>query len=318
MRIPATVVCAAILSLPARSEPLTHSDREALLENLEQLRESVDSKIDARFRQAITAYREAESSDQNAVDFYLKCTEKLNFIDQKKKASEFRDWKKKQEYLSDPNFGTTLRCQLKWLMLVLRASSEKADPVALAVEAQGMIDSIFNNAEKLKTLEPTLNQAVTSTVFAKIFEIEIPSKNKWPLSPVQIDTVYKEVIFPTMRGTANIEKLRAAWVKRITQEKIKVEIWQTPAPNQKKNEAAVEKSLEHQKFVEEVVPELMWQMETDLFRNGDEAGAAKRMLSHIQNHLDHKSSRAWGESFKNLLAPPLPTAESPDSKPAAP
>ena len=58
----------------------------------------------------------------------------------------------------------------------------------------------------------------------------------------------------------------------------------------------------------ETLPELQWQMEMDLFRNGDEGGAAMRMLAHIEKHLNHKSAREWGEQFKNLLSPKPPRA----------
>lgn len=304
MRILATFICSAILASSARSEPLSPADREALLENLEKLQETVDSKLDARFRQAAIAYRDAMSSDDAAISFYLKCVEKLNFTDLKKKPSEFREWKKAQAgRLTDPNFGAALRCQLQWLILTLRASSDKANADALTAEAQAIIDGIFNNAEKLKTQEQLLSQSVISTVFAKIFEIETPGKNKWPLSPLPIDPVYKQVIFPPLVGPSNLVKLHAAWVKRIKQEEISFETWREKSKPEKKNGVETYNSPEHEKFVEETIPELLWQMEMDLFRNGDESGAAKRMLNHIETHLNHKSCGAWREAFKALLAP---------------
>ena len=46
-----------------RSEPLSSSDREALLDNLEKLRETAGSRVDARFRVAMTAFSEALASE---------------------------------------------------------------------------------------------------------------------------------------------------------------------------------------------------------------------------------------------------------------
>lgn len=68
------------------------------------------------------------------------------------------------------------------------------------------------------------------------------------------------------------------------------------------------KGPEHERFLLEVLPDLQWQMEVDLFRSGDESGAALRMLSHIEKHLNHRSARSWGAEFKNLLKPKAPPA----------
>ena len=76
---------------------------------------------------------------------------------------------------------------------------------------------------------------------------------------------------------------------------------------------APDSTPEYERFVNETLPDLEWQMELDLFRHGDEAGAAKRMLKQIQNHPDHKSCHAWTEEFANLLKPkpPAPAAAAP-------
>jgi hypothetical protein len=44
-------------------------------------------------------------------------------------------------------------------------------------------------------------------------------------------------------------------------------------------------------------------MELDLFRNGDESGAAVRMLAHLEKYLAHPSARDWGKQFEALLKP---------------
>lgn len=319
MRIPAVLVCASLVVSSARSEPLTSADREALLENLEKIRETADSKVDARFRLAISAYREAMSTDEAAMDFYLKCIEKVNFEDQQRKNADFRDWKRKEgDKLGDQGFRLALRYQLRWLILTLRASSEKTKVSELSGDAQEIVDAIFRDADKLAGQGQTLGQPVTSTVFARAYEIGGLDKETWPLTPVQLDAVYGQVIFPPLRTPSRVEALRAAWIKRIQQEITKTESISRngggnggPKKNGGENGPG---SPEHERFMAENVPQLQWEMEMDLFRSGDEAGAAMRMLSHIQKHLDHKSSRDWGQQLKTLLTPkPAPTAA-----PAAP
>ncbi len=300
MRCLPILVCLALGLSRAHTEPLSSSDREALLDNLEKVRETANSKVDARFRLAMAAYTEALGSEDAIMELYLKCIGKLNFED--KKPSEFREWKHKEaDKLKDPSFHEALRIQLRWLVLTLRSCSDKADMAAIGNEARSVLDELFGAAVRLQGQEQTLNQAVTSSVFARTYEIVLPDKAKLPSSPMQLDRVYSQVIFPPLHSPSQIEALRAAWNKRIQQEVIKFEAWSgRGGPGKGPPDP---KSPEFEKFVTETVPELEWQKETDLFRNGDETGAAKRMLAHIEKHLDSHSARAWGDEFKNLLAP---------------
>jgi hypothetical protein len=311
MRILATTLLAsALIATQARSEPLSSADREALLESLEKIRENADSKVDARFRLAIAAYREAMTTDDAAMEFYLKCIEKVNFEDQQKKNSEFREWKRREgDKLSEQGYRLALRYQLRWLILTLRAASEKTRSSDLVNEAQEVVDSIFRDAVKLGEHGQTLGQPVTSTVFARAYEIGNVENAKWPLSPIQLEQVYNEIIFPLYRNPTGIASLRAAWIKRIQQEGLKEEAMGGNGGGGRRNGPQPPREGDKERFVMETLPELQWQMELDLFRSGDEGGAAVRMLEHIQKHLNHRSAREWGDQFKNLLSPkPAPAA----------
>ena len=318
MRILAILMVAALTASAARSQTLSAADREALLENLEKLRDVATSKVDARFRIAVAAYRDAMTSDDATLELYVKCIEKTNFIDQQKKTSEFLEWKHKDDVkaqLADTAFRLALHYQLRWLLLTLQASSEKANPKVLATEAQELVDALFRDADKLAGQEKLLQVPVTSSEFAKAYEIGDLKKDKWPLSPINLEEIYGSIVLPPLRTPTRLAALRASWIKRIQQEGIKVEVWSgttTKAPSVKGNKAKPEhrvsaasdaKNLEHDKFVAERQPELQWQMEVDLFRNGDESASALRMLAHLEKHITHKSARKWAEEFRNLLSP---------------
>lgn len=323
MRILAILIVAALTVSAARSETLSAADREALLENLDKLRDAAFSKVDARFRTAMAAYHEAMVSDDATLELYMKCIEKVNFIDQQKKTSEFLDWKRKDEVKeqhSDSAFRLALRYQLRWLALTLQASSEKANFKTLAADAQDIVDGIFRDADKLAGQEKVLQGSVTSSEFAKAYEIGDLKKDKWPLSPINLEEIYGTIVFPPLRNPARVAALRAAWIKRIQQEGIKIEEWSlnTKVLPKGKNDrgkndkgksehrigmAADLKAPEYDKFVIEQQPELQWQMEVDLFRNGDESASALRMLAHLEKYIAHKSARKWGEEFRNLLKP---------------
>ena len=315
MRVPAVFLCMALTASSARSEPLTAADREALLESLEKLRQTADSKVDARFRLAIAAYREAMVTDDAAVGLYLKCIEKVNFENRQKKDSEFREWKRKEaDRLGDPSFRLALRYQLRWLVLTLQAASDKAEVRTLATEAQEIVDSVFRDAEKLQSQGGLLGQAVTSTVFARAYEIGGLDNEKWAPSPVQLDQIYEKIIFPVYRFPDRVDSLKAAWNRRILQEGIKISVLAATAEGRRNALSTAPQSPEEEKFIAETVPELQWQMEMDLFRSGDETAAAMRMFKHIEKYISHRSAREWSEEFSTLLRPkpatPTPPADA--------
>ncbi len=297
------LACMAALSGTAWSAPLSPADREALLESLEKLKENAEGKVAARFRTAIAAYRAAIGSDEAALDLYLKCVEKVNFTDRQRKASDFRDWKRAEsDRLSSSDFRSALRAQLRWLVIYLQSADENADRSKLAADGQAILDSLYANAGRLRAQQQTLAQPVTSTVFARAYEVGGLEKIKWPQSPVQLEPFYDQVVFPLYRNAAGIESLRSAWLKRIRQEAVAAEAGGGNGGGRRGPSAP--RSADADRFIAETRPELQWQMEVDLFKAGDESGAARRMLEHIMANITHRSARAWGEQFRNLLSPP--------------
>lgn len=306
------MLCSAFAMQQANADLLTAPDREALLENLEKIRAAADSNLDARFRLAIVAFRNAMRSDEAAMELYLNCLEKVNFSDQLKKPADFREWKRKEgEKLSDPGLKLALRHQLRWLMLTLEAASANPDRPKLAAEAQQIVDTIFREPEKLKNQGEILGQSVTGTVFAKAYDINNVKVDDWALSPIALQAVYDDILLPPVRTSSRLEELRARWIKRIQQESLLMEHLgegrrrDRGDGREEKRIGTIEsmQSPEYLKFMQEKVPELQWEMEKDLFICGDQAGAAKRMLAHLQTNISHASAKKWGDEFEKLLSP---------------
>ncbi|MDP4625659.1 MAG: hypothetical protein NWT08_11040 [Akkermansiaceae bacterium] len=297
-----TLVFAAVLATAftqLHAQELSDADRETLLDRLEKIQESVNSTADSRYRNAISAYRAAMLSDDAAIDFYLKCEEKVNFEDLKKDGGDFRDWKRKNDNkLSDKEFKLALRQQLRWLVLTLEAASEDVDREALASKAADAIDSIISQAEDLKKHREVLNGSVTGTVFAKAYDLNTVKVENWPLSPIPVQAVYEQVIFPPLRRVDRTESLRTAWTKRITQEMVLLDLWSGKGDEKLK---AGEHSPQYEKFVADSLPKIQWESEVDIFKAGDERGSAVRMLAHIEKYILHESAPKWAEEFVALL-----------------
>ena len=323
------LLCVATVPGTAFSQSLTSADREALLDQLEKLRETVDSRNDARFANAISAYRSAMTSDANTLEFYLKCIEKVEYTDTKRKAKDFRDWKKKEkDKLDKPGFRRALRHQLRWLMLSLEAASSTADRQDIVEKAKVIVRDVFDDLKLMADQEQVLKQSAVASVFAKAYDIDGSKVENWPSSPMDLEDLYDNLFLPPLRKPSHLTELRNTWMKRIEQElairenmaryarrllqeqqRQQEEYVTQNSPNETNNEynetriGTVEamRPPEYQQYLAEEVPELLWKMEMDLFKCGDQSGAARRMVEHLKKYIKHKSAGEWSEEFTALL-----------------
>lgn len=328
MRNSFLVILTAILCGHAAADSLSDVDREAMLERLQKIQDSADSRVDARFRTAITAFRGAMQSDQAATELYLNCVEKVNYTDQLRKAADFREWKKNEgERLGEPGFKLALRYQLRWLMLTLEGASEKADRLKLAVEAEEIMDTVFREPLKLKGQEALLSQGVLTCIYAQAYELSHVKVENWPSSPIDVEATYENLIFPPLRKLSSVKTLRAKWLKRIQLETIKAEHWgereDRNGQNRRVGMTDAMRSAAYMRFLANEVPKLQWDMETDLYKAGDQKDASIRMLALLEKNITHASAPEWGKKMKALLSPaavdtnetPPPSEETVNAQP---
>jgi hypothetical protein len=320
---PTCLILAAALSLSsAHADVLSAAEREALLQKLEEMRADAESKVDARYRAAIAAYQAAMASDDAAMELYLNCVEKVNFKDQQRKNADFREWKRREaDRLSDPAIGLALRLQLRWLILTLRAASEKTERADLTSGVREVVDTIVTDAEKLKNQRQILDQSAVSSLFARAYEIGEVKVSDWVFSPGQIGEVYEKILLPPLRASRQADSLRSAWIRRIQQEIRLREFLPEERDEGGKRRIGMANDMRspgYEQFIANTVPELQWSMEMDLFRHGDERNSALRMLAHLEKNLGHKSARKWATEFAMLLrgedaetAPPAAAGQPP-------
>ncbi len=320
MRIAALFLPILLLAPAAHGEFLTEAKRTELMEKLTRLQEASQRQTDGRFQSAIRAYEQAMSSNEAALDLYLKCIEKVRFTDQRKEPKEFRDWKEQNEAsYTDPGFKLALRYQLKWLMLSLEAASEKPDVERLTAEASKMLTTIYGDIDKVNHQSATLKQSVLSTVFAQAYGVN-KIKSDWPASPIELNTIYEKVILPPLRRPSRLADLNAAWDRRIQLEALDAIEWSNGKNNggsrkdrEKEREIREQQRDDHalreEKFQTETRPLLLWKKQLDLYASGDELGAANRMIEHIGTYANHSSCQEWLEQLQKLLSPQAPAAQ---------
>ena len=312
------VLSACALTSPLQAELLSEADRESLTRKLDIMINQGKDALTKRQAAAYQAYRAAMGSESAALDLYLNCVEKVDFIEAGKKSSDFRSWKssdKAKDKLSDPGFRCALRHQLNWLVLSIEAArlEQEEKPLAtLSSKAKAAIDNIYQDAQKLGAHHSELKQDVTGSVFAKAYGFGTYRVKDWPTTPLNIAEVYESIVFPALREERKPDALRTAWKQRIMYQELMLEHWSKGPESKRIGMKRDVKPPAYYKFVEQEKPNLIWQMELDVFDAGDERGAAGRMLSHIQANMSHNNVVKWVKELHELISPgePLDIAQS--------
>lgn len=299
------ILAALLPTAPLSAQALLKdADREALLDQLDRLRDAAEAKVDARFRVAVAAYRSALASETATMELYLKCVEKVQFEDQHRKAQDFREWKRRHaEEMGNPARKAALRHQLNWLLLSLEAASAKGNLSSLRPRVESALDAIFSDAAKLKGGHGILREGATGSVFARAYEIGGLRIERWPAAPGSISEIFDAVLMPPHRKPDSVNKLRSLWQKRIQYESLAAEHWGEEREGTRVGTRDAMRTPDYERFLAETLPDLQWQMEEDLFKAGDEQGAASRMLAHIEKNVTHKKATEWANSFRKLIDP---------------
>ncbi len=293
-----------LASLQAQEKPLSVTERELLLERLQEIQETSNSTVKGRYTVALTAFKEGIKNDAAAHDLYLKCIEKVRFLDEAKKTSEFREWKRRHsEGTDNAEFRLALRHQLNWLVLTLEAAQDKKEKETMGPRCMAVLDAILKDADDLKDNRALLRSKPTESIFAEAYGVDALNLGEWPESPLDIGGVYDLVVLPPFRTPETLTQLQSGWKKRIEHEGLILEGFA--------NEGSADKDLKpaFEKWKLEGRNDLIWTMEVDLFSNGDEKGAALRMLEHLKENLKHKSAPKWIKQFTSLVKGEAPVPE---------
>jgi len=293
-----SLMLAASGSPVAHAETLTPEQLAKILSELKTIEEQVTSTRLKTRTSAVEAFRSAASSDKAVLEFYLTCIKEINFDRKEARASEFRDWREKNEArLKDPATLTAMRLQLQYLVLSLRCA-EGVDLETIVPELEAFINNIVSNHQALGDGLNTLKQPVSQTIFAQAYELDQSLRlNDWSYTPGNIDTVYQKTLFPYYRKK-HPEMLMTAWDRRIAHET-------TLFQGENADNAPAQ-----QKFQTERLPRLQWQRASDVFQNASQPQGALAMIQVLKSHPDHPDATEWVNQMKDLLqAPPAAPAK---------
>lgn len=297
-----TLVLTALITLalptqvPAQEE-LTPEVIEKLVSQLKLLSDQTSERKRGKHSTALAAFSEAASSNAKAYEFFVECTKLINFDQQEKRNSEYRDWKSRTKELKSVDHCAVLRFQLNWLIMTIAADNSK-DIGELIPKIYSALNVIVVQRENFGRYHNVLNGPVTSTIFARAYGLDsgLSSVKSWEMNPMNITGVFEKTVMPYFRATEDVDGLMGAWDLRI----------------KLASELALDRQLEQAKidFSKETLPRLRWQKMRDLYQLGSHASAATKMVEIIQTNIAHDDCEKWINELKGLLEDTLsPPAE---------
>ncbi len=271
---------------------LSESDRQALLKRLEDLQNGAGGRAEERASIALSVFKAAAQSEAKAHELYMKCVEKVRFQDEKKTGSQFRDWKRRhRERNDDPAFRRQLCYQLLWLVLCIEVEGglETSEANARAVK---VVEQILADTELDGGVLRGLEDDVTNSVFSSAYQVNL--ETKFPRSPMKLESLYRESVIPNLVTNGNPADLREAWAKWILHEGLLIEARAGDSPRG-------ERSSGLEKFLLERRPQMLWELELEVYKMGNEKEAALAMVKHLEANVGHANERDWTEEFIGLL-----------------
>lgn len=275
-------------SLPPAA-PLTSDQLAKLLKELDAVEAEVNGKRMAMRSSAVEAFRKAAASDKAAYEFYLACVKELRFDSREARASEFREWRDRNEdRLKDDTQTAVLRLQLQYLVLTLR-KAEGVEMGTIVPELETFVAGIAANAESLAGSMRDLRESVLRTPFAQVYELNKSLKlSDWSEAPGNFEEVYGATVLPYYRKYLP-EKLGEAWDRRIDAQSRLVATLQAEDP------VALET------YQTEELPRLKWAKAKDIYEHVSQPHGSIAMLNLLKENPGHPNASKWLEEFKVLL-----------------
>ena len=277
----AAVFFLSVTSLLQAQNTLTETDKERILQRLEEMRELTLKSKFGRYANAMTAFQAAAETPAKSYEFYLECYKLVHFDREGKKFSEYRDWKSENiKKLRATEHATMLQFQLRYLVMTIRALHME-DRSAILPQLSSFISTAVERVDFMGESAGGLRRSVTRSIFAQAYEIDktLGSDERWEMAPLNIAGHYQKLIFPLLREEGNAKGLERAWDNLITLEIALME----PVEDEKRKDD----------FVKKFLPRVRWAKWADVAENGERARASNEMLKILEANLDHDNAEVW-------------------------
>jgi len=282
-----------------QAEEISSTEKKNLLEKLHTLKGRAEESNANILTTALSAFKDAMTSDTAAFDLYMKCQEHQLLTEKRIKAGDARDQKKKIKEKTTSADKRAMRYQLAWLVSSLEAAIDPdTQRESAEKELESLIVNIIKDVDKLdKKALATLKGSPYSSIFAKTYNISHLKPKDWPSSPLDYDGLYWTLICKPLIDRGAYSEARKQWNTRVSAEKAVIARFaEKPDSNRLGNQP-----VELEKYLKERAPSLLWKLEQELYNNGDERESLANAYKLIERFPDHKQNLKWIEWLTGVL-----------------
>ena len=329
------LIIAALLAVPgARAQAGQSVDIGQMLQQLRQLREQTAIKTKADKQKAIQEVTAAAASGEGAVNAWEKAVMATQFDGVTKEATAFKAWREGEgEALKEAEAKNAARLYFQYLALTLQrsAGTPMKDLLPALVNytrelagdhaaMENLDDSIkremekndgkrgpprkANDADVKKMHDSILHRPLGGSIVVQWLKLgEWVAVDKWEGTPGNFDGIYEKTILP---------ELRAQRDQRV------LEYWDMKIKREGDNAAKSKLEFEHDKFLTQKLPVLLWHKAADMAVLGMKNRAATEMFNLIRKYPQHPDAGEWMGRLEEMLMPPAPATSAPTPAPAAP
>lgn len=291
---------------PAIADELPEEELTRILERLEAILDQAAETAGGRRAIAIRAFRDASSSGEKALEFYLQCVERVRFEERGRSQNDFRAWARERRSLhGEQSFQAALVLQLRWLLFSMSSREDEeiedeeeraAKAMERATQALSMIRELGSNWSRYAPHQEMLRQDVFSTDFARAYRIDSDEGGSVANAPLPAANVFESTIMPPLRQARRIDDLRSAWALRIDQEQREFE--SRGGGNQR---APARDTDRARLFRSEHRPALLWRSEMDVFRAGGQRQAAPRLMEMLEQNVNEPHALDWLRELQQAI-----------------
>ncbi len=327
-RRPLALLIAAALAVPcARAQDGQAVDIGQMLQQLRALRADTATKTKADKQKAIQQVTAAAASGESSVQAWESAVMATQFDGVTKEASAFKAWRENEgEALKEAEGKNAARLYFQWLALTLQRSSgatvkEMLPAIInytkeLASDQAGMenLDDTIkrekereatkrgnprksNDGEVKKMHDSILKGGLGGSVVVQWLKLgEWVNVPNWENSPGNFDGIYDNIVLPELRAQRD-QRVLEYWDMKIKRE----------------GDAAAKSKLEfeHDKFLTQRMPALLWKKAADMALLGMKNRAATEMFTLIRKYPQHPNAGEWMSKLEEMLMPPAAPAPAP-------
>lgn len=263
-------------------------DISQILEQLKQLKEERQSKLQTEKGQMLSTLKSAAQSPSSAGQFYLKAIEEGDFAGNR---SGYRAWAEKNEAkVKDKAFQYATQKHLTYLALTLDRGTGAETKDLLPALLEYTKDFFNPEMQEALRVREMMGEDLGKSIFTKRYNLAgyIGGLKDWEMQPGNVMGIYTKTILPVYRETKDVRAIQF-WDARFQ--------YEAALAKEAKNEAV------QTRFETIRRPQLEWSRASEYQNIGQTNRAIGEMFAIIKKYPFHPDFDKWVSALEKVLKP---------------